>query len=466
MSRHAFVLLMFIIKTVGGVSGQSLQPPPGENPQCIGTFVDVSRLQRLSSGDEDVTTFMDQKFGAYGQDNQHNVITFSARDVHLVLSQDSSACLGERHRIREVVGGIPVFGADFVVTTKSCSNMTTSLDRSALINTNTLATMDVATIRSIDGYRSTVVKVPTGYTAENSRDEAVQMLAQRYGVPIDKISELQLEIYPTEDRDYRAWVGTLLVETTPGEPHVYQVVMDDDDGSIILQCEIAGFGSVERQEQLRKRQRRLQDNDNTPVDDSMCASCSEPGNVINWHYDDVVECEVQTLYLNNTGRKSLCISGTDKDGNARVGPGRIPQYFWNGTYNCNGQPWCTFSPVPDCPDALSDVQFNAIYFFQYLQENLGMMGGLSKDANNPISVVGKAHYEWEFCNAFYAPGEHTVHFGDCDCELWSPLVSTDVVVHEVRRFNYYIAMWRNPYTMDGSTNANTHSKHVAFAMLP
>lgn len=451
---HALPLLILsLYKELRGVSAQSLLPPSGQDSQCVGKLVDMSRLQRLSSDDEDVATFLERRLGAFDQtdgDNSNNLIAFAARDVHAVLTHDSEssggrACLGERHRVRELVRGIPVFGADFVVRTNSCSEITTgSMDRSEYLNTNTLAALDVSNIRSIDGYRSTEVNIPTGYTAKRSKEEAMVTLSNKYGVAHDKVSDLELEIYPAENQDYLAWIGTLLVETTPGQPFVYHVVMDDDDGSIILQCDIDGFGSVQRQEKLQNRQRRLQDTDGTtPVDTSMCTSCSEQNPTINWNYNEIVECEVQTLYLNNTGRTSLCISGTDADGNTRFGPGPVDQYFWEGTYNCFGQPWCTFSPVPDCPDALSDVQFNAVYYLQYLQQNLGMMGGLSKDAKNPIPVTGKAHYEWEFCNAFYTPADHTVHFGDCDCELWSPLVSTDVVVHEVSQF-----LWAAILTLD------------------
>ena len=49
--------------------------------------------------------------------------------------------------------------------------------------------------------------------------------------------------------------------------------------------------------------------------------------------------------------------------------------------------------MPDCPDAISDVQWGAVNYLQYLQEHLGLMGGLVKDADNPVPVVGRVHYE-------------------------------------------------------------------------
>ena len=263
------------------------------------------------------------------------------------------------------------------------------------------------------------------------------MLSTKYGIALEKVSDLELEIYPTENHDYLAWVGTLLDETIPGQPFVYQVVMDDYDGSIILQCDIDGFGAVDRQEKLRKRHKlRESTSEVEDIDSSLCNSCLEYNPAVAWNYGEAVECEVQTLYLNNEGKTSLCVSGLDANGTTWFAPGPVAQYYWRGTYNCFGNDWCTFSPLPDCPDALSDVQYNAVYYFQYLQENLGIMGGLSKDAANPVPVTGKAHYEWEYCNAFYFSVDHTVHFGDCNCELWGPLVSTDVVVHEVSLFHY------------------------------
>lgn len=88
--------------------------------------------------------------------------------------------------------------------------------------------------------------------------------------------------------------------------------------------------------------------------------------------------------------------------------------------------------MPECQDSIHDIQWGAINFLQYMKEHHGMMGGLVKDGDNPKPVIGKAHFDNRFCNAFFSPGENTVTFGDCDCELFTPMVSTDVVVHEVR----------------------------------
>ena len=425
---------LLLVVVICAATSQNVQSPTN-NPQCIGTFPDLSRLQRLSSDEEDVATFISLS-------RRQNNRSYIARDVHRVTSITRDACLGERHRMRELVEGIPVFGADFVVRTSSCSDTTsTSPGRSSLVNTNTIATMQVSDIQSVDGYRSKQVDIPTGYIARSTNEEARQFIAERYDILPEKVTELNLEVYPALDRDYLTWIATVLVESIPGEPRVYQVIIDDDNGDLILQCEIAGIHSLDQRKHTKARIRNLRENGIFRVDGSMCNSCSRRAIDVNWNYGEAVECNVQTLYLDNTattvignstsGQTTLCITGTNTDGTSVVGPGEIPQYFWRGTLNCFGQSWCSFAPIPDCPDAVNDVQFNAIHYLEYLQTNLGIMGGLGMDAGNPIYVQGKTHFEWEYCNAFYLPGEHTVYFGDCNCEKWGPLVSTDVVAHEV-----------------------------------
>ncbi|CAB9513253.1 Extracellular elastase [Seminavis robusta] len=386
---------------------------------------DMSRHVSLS--DEDVPTLESRGLFAGGQTN-----SFSARQVNQVKSNDGSTCLVERHRVRELVQGLPVYGADFVVTTSECSQLS-AIERSALVNTNTLATMNTRSIVSVDGYRLNAVRVPTGFTPKHAtKEEGVSMVAGLFGVPEYRVTTLALEIFPTENQDYRAWIGTVWDESIPGEPQLYQVVVDDETDEIILKCDIAG--AVEKQEKLQRkaeiRHRYLQ-GAGSQLDASKCDSCAtiEPG--IAWNPDQTVECDVETLYLNNDGRKTLCITGTDGSGNQRVAPGPIFQYHWHGTLNCNSGKSCSVSEVPNCADALSDVQWGAVNYFQYLQEHLGLMGGLTKEAENPIPVVGRVHYEEDYCNAFYVPGDRTVTFGDCDCDIFYPLVSTDVVVHEL-----------------------------------
>jgi len=427
LSTKKHVFLLWLTSALSGlrVRGQGIMSSSQASGQCTGTFVDYSRLENLEDTDFSSLIARSQNSTTSG-----NTISFAAREISQVRSKDdNTVCLAERHRMREQIDGIPVYGADFVITTNDCSHVT-SIQRRAFLNTNTMASMDRSFVRSIAGYRVASVDVRTGYTPNRSEQEAAMDLARIYGVSTDHITEIKLEVYPTTKRDYRAWIATVFVDTVPGEPHVYHVVMDDDDEEIIFQCEMAGFHANEKRDK-KLRRRRAQDRA------SLCSiDCAKQALLtaldISWNPDHIVECEVQTIYLNNDGRKSLCISGTDSTGAVYYSPGQIPQYFWNGTLNCGGRNWCSsFYPVPDCPDPVSDVQFGAVNYMRYLQENLGIMGGLSKDADNPVYVLGTAHYNTNYCNAFYLPGTHTVYFGDCDCEQWTPMVSTDVVVHEV-----------------------------------
>jgi hypothetical protein len=221
------------------------------------------------------------------------------------------------------------------------------------------------------------------------------------------------------------------VDTILGEPHVYHVVVDDETNEILLQCEIGGFGERGRNEKSQKRATNDQPDFRSRLDASACEPCSAYGGNIAWHVDEIVECDAHTLYLNNTGRQTRCTNGTDSQGNQIVGPGPIPELHWDGTFNCNSMTTCQASPMPMCSDAISDVQWGAINYLLYIRKHLGIMGGLVKDARNPVPLMARVHYDYLFCNAFYLPGEYTVYFGDCTCDLFYPLVSTDVVVHEV-----------------------------------
>ena len=53
------------------------------------------------------------------------------------------------------------------------------------------------------------------------------MVANLYQVIEEKVTTLEMEIYPTKDQDYRAWIGTVLLDTTE-EPRLSQVVVDDE----------------------------------------------------------------------------------------------------------------------------------------------------------------------------------------------------------------------------------------------
>jgi zinc metalloprotease ZmpA len=67
---------------------------------------------------------------------------------------------------------------------------------------------------------------------------------------------------------------------------------------------------------------------------------------------------------------------------------------------------------------------------EFMQEYLGVMGGLKVDAASPIPTNAFVHYSEAYCNAFFTAQTNAVYFGDCDCENWSPLTSLDVAAHE------------------------------------
>jgi hypothetical protein len=422
ISHVAFAIVAIVVHTPSSsLLAQAVFAPLPQDSQCQGTFLDLGRIQSLT--DEDISTLVGNGFG--GPD----AAGFIARDVHQIIAHENSTCIAERHRLRSEIQGIPVYGGDFVVTMKSCSDASFDADRRRLLlGTNTLRGAEVSSIADVQGSMIMNVIVPTGYTRIRTEELVRQEMAARYSVSLDKVSSMELEVYPTIQGDYLAWIGTVLVEHTAGDPHLYQIFVNDVDLSLILQCEIGGL-SERRQNMLRQKgeiHRRIQGEEK-----SKCQVCAEDGTDIVWS-SNVTECEVQTLYLSNEKRKTLCVVG-EKGHNKTIvyGPGIIPQYSWGGVYHCKSTTSCTFSPIPQCQDAINDIQWGAINFQKYLQKHLRVMGGLVKDRFNPVFPRAFAHYDIKFCNAFYNPNDNIVAFGDCDCEKWNPLVSTDVVVHEI-----------------------------------
>ena len=66
----------------------------------------------------------------------------------------------------------------------------------------------------------------------------------------------------------------------------------------------------------------------------------------------------------------------------------------------------------------------------YLRDTLNVLGGFSLDAFNPRPVKAMAHFDFEYCNAFFSAGsvgKDVVAFGDCRCDVATPLVSLDIV---------------------------------------
>ena len=113
------------------------------------------------------------------------------------------------------------------------------------------------------------------------------------------------------------------------------------------------------------------------------------------------------------------------------GAGPVPDLYWEGTQDCKSTTdECHTTILPECSDAISDVQYGAIKTLQYFQDYLGVMGGLA-ESGDPVPIKAKVHYNKDYCNAFYRYSASTVFFGDCDCNFWTPLTTIDIIAHEV-----------------------------------
>ena len=68
---------------------------------------------------------------------------------------------------------------------------------------------------------------------------------------------------------------------------------------------------------------------------------------------------------------------------------------------------------------------------KFMQEYLGVQGGLKVSATTPRTTAAFVHFAESYCNAFFTTQTNAVYFGDCDCQFWGPLTSMDVAAHEL-----------------------------------
>ncbi|CAB9498866.1 Neutral protease [Seminavis robusta] len=344
--------------------------------------------------------------------------------------QVAPTCIGTRHRLQENFMGVPVYGADVLVTTSNCVATDIDMAYSSLnhdgSSLNTLTAQLSSLIQDLHGNTFASIDVAQGYTPSKTKQDAIVAIAADLNVQVNALSDPTLEVFVSTNGDFLAYRSYGLVEAQ-GWTDQIEIVIDAHDMSILSKCWLTGGNQTNFQ-----RQRRLRTKPSEAQHRNLfsCKSCAGT-EAVEW-FDSTTTCPINSLYLDDTQQSTICNKGQRlADGVDVEGPGPVPEIHWNGTLDCRGTEVCAPVILPNCRDAISDVQFGGVATMKFLRDHLGIMGGLSEDTNSPVPVRALAHYQDDYCNAFYSSTTNAVYLGDCNCHTWSPLVSLDIVGHEI-----------------------------------
>lgn len=398
MIRNTIVLLLQLLlsRTVVLVECTISPPQDSDLNKCVGIQPDFSRI-------EDVDSNYLQEVQSPQSDRQ-----FLITSKTTITRADNNQVLSDRVRLKESIKGVHIHGADVVVSFEGCQSGICPLTVQGLVG-KTFKTINVT-----DGY------VPTASVAN-----ATAKLMETFHVPAKAVGDLLLKVFAATTGDYLAYFTDVLVENQ-GDVRYYYVIIDAHSLEILSICSLV----------ISSRRRYLRSNNNSgeqlvSANGIRCESCAPDSQGMAWS-DTYSNCSINSLYLNNTGREAICVDGTDENGQNVYEAGPVPSLHWGGTNDCKSTTdSCDMAVLPQCRDAISDVQYGAIRTLQYLQDYLGVMGGLAESSENPVPIQANAHYGNRYCNAFYRSSVNTVMFGDCDCSYWTPLVSIDIVAHEI-----------------------------------
>ncbi|CAB9529934.1 CHU large protein [Seminavis robusta] len=391
----ALAALLLTIQ-VASVSSVATSLPDGDQ-RCKGTDLDYSRLQTVST---------DNAAGMHARASSDDGATssfvvnqaFPVRLATAGVNGEASPCVVQRLRINEAINGIPVYGADSVVTLDECYGAELVADA---------ATTDIKahvedigftglTVREVTGKSFSSVQVKRGYTPLFSAEDTVNYLSTEFQVDKDSgnIEPPKLYIYVTEPEDYLAYFSDLLVKTDDGETNVIRVIVHSYDLTILSICLLSSSKTVNERRHLRQDQRELQS--------ESCYTCAI--NETLTLSGTTTTQEIRSLYLNNTGKNAIVTEATaQSDGRTVNVPGSVPSVFYNGTYNCFSRlSGCVLSELPTgCADALSDVHYISVVTLQYLQSALNVMGGLAVSSSSPQSVRALTHVDAPVCTSNY-----------------------------------------------------------------
>lgn len=416
------LLLLHVLLNSAPVLAILQSPSEDVTSQCTGYDIDFSRLKKLSSRDVDMLI---------GGHFLHRAHTYSRSKVHTIVPETTekdlrSACLGSRHRLQEMVQGVPVYGADILVDMDTC--LTQDTDYHAVTsdwNFLTSLARSGESIKRLKGTSFGFINVPEGYTPSKTKDQVIEAIATSLNIDKNAVGDPALEVFVSTGGDFLAYRSYSIVENSETTDLV-ELVVDAHTGNVLSRCSLAGDTSGSyRQRMLRSsgsdHERQLFN----------CKSCADQTAPVVWT-GPTTSCSLNSLYLDDTVQETLCYKGINLNDNTKVvGPGPVDAIHWDGTLDCNGGTDCSPVVLPTCRDAISDIQFAGVTSFMYLRNHLGIRGGLNRDGGRPIRMKAYAHYQDNYCNAFYSPSSDSVYFGDCNCHTWSPLAAVDIVGHEI-----------------------------------
>jgi len=408
-----FILTSFPLMVTGNMATSNIYP--GLEPACEGFEIDTSRLVRPEKSDkfigkhvksqQEVESFLNRPHDTRLKGSKYNFVRKQQQRNRGTNS--SPDCVSEHYRYQEMIFGVPILGADMVISTSGCSN-----DEN-----------EVATI--VSGYTYSSVNVKDGYQPKYS-EEAAKLAVAGIAGGKDKIAiefgEVTLEVRPTTGGDFLVYSMSAVVPGALGIQIIDVSVNAHDPTQIISKCYKTGSTGKRKTNNLRKpslneMKHDLENRAINVMEDFSTRGC-------NWESDT---CEMNTLYLDNTELEAPCQKCTI-EGDETKYLGAVESVYYKGTQDCTRRLFrCPLAKESDQNDANSDVHYGTIESLAYFQNELGLLG-IGSDGR-AVSVYSRVHFRNEFCNAFWDGKRLT--FGDCDGELWTALVSLDVVAHEL-----------------------------------
>lgn len=417
--RRFLLLLWALLFSRCDLNSAAITEPT--NGECTGLMVDFPRIKPVTNDDLESFTQTLALSRSYGSNQGTGYI------VHTVIpvkQQNTSECLFQRHRLQETKEGVPILGADVIVTVKDCSPAN-EYSFGGGYNQSPLSGVPIQSVSELDGKTFSTINETNGLSPSKTKEEAAEAIASRYDVPLDKVGDPELIVFPSTDGDFLSYMSEVIVAKL-NDIKIYDVILSAHTLEFLSICKRNGaYDSSKRRRSLRAL-----------TTDVNCVSCAvENGGVdgISWTSQETT-CPIDSLYLNNTGRTTTCITGT-QNGNEVVGPGAVPELFYEGTYDCmETEKSCRMNPLPnDCPDALSDVHYGVLQTLKFYRAHLGIMGGFKTDASSPQRLSSYAHFGNQYCNAYYTSQTNDLYFGDCDCSTVRVCFGAHISLLHLRR---------------------------------
>ena len=306
-------------------SASSLIALPDKGERCLGLSFDFSRLKAVTSVD---------------QSESERTTSFRVTEVNngqsASVGGEESVCFVQRFRLEETLMGVPIYGADRVVTLEGCTPEETSIesdDTVAIVKLIESGKLSDVPLQEVTGkaFLDVQVKETGHYQPTYSQEGIVHFLSKEFEILKTKenIAEPELYIFPSEDGDYLAYFVSLVVNPKDDQDvsKVIRVVVNAHDLAVLRTCILSA--SPEDQE----RRRMLRQNDSGRGLQSLCAECAT-GQSIQVIGSTTTTQQIKSLYLTDAGKNAIVTPATLTSGATINTPYRVDAQHWLGTYNC------------------------------------------------------------------------------------------------------------------------------------